>query len=147
MSGLALRALAHVHGNAGWLSALALGHPALLLRRGRRRPLGVAWAATGLVTAVAALGAVLYPRYRTLIKPALFATAPIAGELFERKEHLGVLAVVLAWTGLALCRLAARRTDEQVDIARAAFVAYTGATLAALASATTGLVVGVCGSF
>src|SRR5262249_32749606 len=97
MSDLIVRLLERVHGHVGWLAALALAHPALLLRRPRRNVLGVATAATVLVTLAASLGALLYPAYRGSIKPLLFATAPAAGALFERKEHLGVAALVLAW--------------------------------------------------
>lgn len=147
MTALAVRAFAHVHGHLGWLAALALAHPALLLRRPRRRVLPVAVAATVLVTATGVLGALLYPRYRMTVKPALFAAAPLAGELFERKEHFGVLAIVLAWTGLALAVLAHRRSEDQLDVARAAFVAYAGAAAAALGSAAAGLIVAVHRSF
>jgi hypothetical protein len=142
-----IRAFAHVHGHLGWLAALALAHPAVMLRRPRKRVLTVAVAATILVTAAGALGALVYPRYRTVVKPALLAAAPLAGELFERKEHLGVLAVVLAWAGLALAALAHRRSGEQPEVARAAFVAYTGAAAAALGSAAAGLIVAVHKAF
>ena len=69
-------------------SRRALTHPAVLLRRPRRNVLGVAIAATALVTVAAALGALLYPSYRTGVKPLLFAATPAVGALFERKEHL-----------------------------------------------------------
>jgi hypothetical protein len=147
VSNLALRALACVHGHLGWLAALALAHPAVMLRRPRRRVMTVAVVATALVTAVGALGATLYPSYRETVKPALFSVAPAAGALFERKEHLGVLAVVLAWAGLALVALARGRVEDQREVGRAAFVAYAGAAAAALGSAAAGLVVGVHRSF
>jgi hypothetical protein len=147
VNGLALRAFAHVHGHLGWLAALALAHPAVMLRRPRRRVLTVAAAATILVTAAGALGALIYPRYREIVKPALFAATPLAGELFERKEHFGVLAIVLAWAGLALAALAQRRSDDQPEVTRAAFVAYAGAAAAALGSAAAGIIVAVQKSF
>ncbi len=143
MTGLAARALGHLHGTVGWLSALALAHPAFILRRPRRRALGVALAATVLVTAVAALGALVYPHYRADLKPALWAAAPRAGALFERKEHLGVVALLLSWAGLAWCLLAARTDLERDEIGRAARLAYAGAAAAAFSSAAAGLVVGV----
>jgi hypothetical protein len=139
--------LEHVHGHIGWLAALALAHPAVLLRRPRRNAFTVALAATVLVTAAAALGALLYPHYRVIIKPALFAATPAIGELFERKEHLGVSALVLAWTGLAALVLARRRDEAAVDLGRLAFVAYTGAALMAVVVASAGLVVGAHRSF
>lgn len=147
MSPLAARALAHLHGSAGWLAALALAHPAFMLRRPRRRTLGVAVVATVLVTSAGVLGALVYPRYRTDLKPALWAATPWVGALFERKEHLGVLAVVLAWAGLALCALAARHDPDRDDVARAARVAYAGAAAAALTSAAAGLLVGIHAPF
>ncbi|HVV16413.1 MAG TPA: hypothetical protein VHH90_04350 [Polyangia bacterium] len=147
VSNLVIRAFAHVHGHLGWLSALALAHPAVMLRRPRRRVLTVAAIATGLVSAVGALGACLYPDYRQIVKPALLSSAPLAGALFERKEHLGVVAVVLAWAGLALVALAQGRVQDQPEVGRAAFVAYAGAAAAALGSAAAGLVVGVYRSF
>jgi hypothetical protein len=147
VSPFVVRAFAHVHGHLGWLAALALAHPALMLRRPRRRVLVVAAAATILVSAAGGLGALLYPCYRATVKPALIAAAPLASDLFERKEHFGVLAVVLAWAGLALAALAHRRGDDQPHVARAAFVAYAGAAVAALGSAAAGIIVAVHRSF
>ena len=134
MIALVLRAAAHVHGHIGWLTALALAHPALLLRNPRRRALSVCVAATLLATATGALGVLLYPSYRIAIKPALLAANHVAAMSFERKEHFGVAVVVLAWVGLVAHRAA--RSDEG-DLARVAFVAYAGA--AALAAVTSAL--------
>ncbi len=142
MTGFLARLLEHVHGHLGWLAALALAHPAALLRRPRRNAFGVALAATLLVTAAAALGALLYPGYRTAVKPLLLATAPAAGALFERKEHLGVAALALAWTGLGALVLARRRDEAALDLGRLAFVAYAGAALTAVVAAGAGLIVG-----
>lgn len=145
---VSLRALAYVHGHLGWLAALALAHPAVMLRRPRRRVLAVSTVATLLVSAVAAMGALLYPPYREVVKPGLSATAPLAAALFERKEHLGVLALVLAWAGLVLVALGrAAAADDRREIGRAAFAAYAGASVAALGSAAAGLVVAVQRSF
>ena len=147
MTQLLARFLEHVHGHVGLLAALALAHPAVLLRRPRRNVFTVAFAATALVTTTAAVGALLYPHYRTSIKPALFAATPLVGQLFERKEHLGVAALVLAWTGLGALALARRRDEAAIDLGRLAFVAYTGAALMALVVAGAGLVVGANRSF
>ena len=141
MSDLIVRLLERVHGHLGWLSALALAHPAVLLHRPRRNVVGVATAATVLVTLAAALGALLYPAYRSAVKPMLFATAPLVGELFERKEHLGVAALVLAWVGLGAVMLARRRDAAAIDLGRMAFVAYAGAALVTLIAASAGLIV------
>jgi hypothetical protein len=147
MSDLLLRILEHVHGHLGWLSALALGHPAVLLRRPRRHVLGVAIAATTLVTIAAALGALLYPSYRVEVKPLLFAATPAVGALFERKEHLGVAALVLAWIGLLALGVARRRDAAATELGRLAFVAYSGAALVAIMAAGAGLIVGANRTF
>jgi hypothetical protein len=136
MTALVLRAAAHVHGHVGWLAALALTHPAVLLRNPRRRALSVCTAATLLATATGALGALLYPSYRVAIKPALFAANQVAALSFERKEHFGVAVVVLSWVGLVAHR-AARSGAAERELARVAFVAYAGA--AALAAVTAAL--------
>jgi hypothetical protein len=141
MSALVARSLEHVHGHLGWLAAVALAHPALLLRRPERRVSGAAIAGTVLVTVTAALGAVIYPAYRTGVKPVIFAVAPAIGVVFERKEHLGAAALALAWCGLAMHTLAHRRGALRHDLGRAAFVAYAGAAIAAALAATGGLVV------
>ena len=143
MSGLVVRGIEHVHGHLGWLAALALAHPAILLRRPWRRALGVAAAATALVTVAAVLGAVMYPSYRAAVKPAVLASAPALAELFERKEHLGVAAVVLAWTGLLLHALGYRNVVSRPELSRMAFVAYAGAAVLAAFAAGAGLVVAI----
>ncbi len=147
MSDLGLRVLEHVHGHVGWLSALALTHPAVLLRHPRRNVLGVALAATALVTATAVLGALLYPSYRAGVKPLLFAATPTVGALFERKEHLGIAALVLAWIGLLALALARRRDAAATELGRLAFVAYSGAAFVAVIAASAGLIVGAHRSF
>jgi hypothetical protein len=148
MSALVARTLEHVHGHLGWLAALALAHPALLLRRRpERRVSGAAISATALVTAAAALGAIIYPAYRSVVKPVIFAAAPTIGLVFERKEHLGVAALALAWCGLTMHTLAHRRGAVRHDLGRAAFVAYAGAAAAATLAATGGLVVACFRSF
>ena len=147
MSGLIARAVEHVHGHAGWLATLALAHPAWLLRRPRRRAYGAATAATGLVTLTAALGAIVYPAYRSAVKPLIYAASPVVGDLFERKEHLGIAALVLAWVGLALHLLAHRDGPADEELARLAFAVYVGAAVLAALAAGLGLIVGVYRTF
>jgi hypothetical protein len=146
MSAGVLRALEHVHGHLAWLSTLALYHPAILLRRPRRRALGAALSATVLVTATAALGALVYPAYRALVKPALFAASPAIGNLFERKENLGVGAVALAWAGL-VHHLFADRRGADARAGNVAFVAFAGAAAFATLAAVMGVIVSVERSF
>lgn len=146
MSGFLLRALEHVHGHSAWLSAIALAHPATLLRRARRRALLSAATATGLVTATAAFGLLLYPPYRAEVKPLLFASVPSVGLAFERKEHLAVGAVVFAWVGL-VAHFADSRRAAPGRAPTAAFVAYAAAALLALAAALLGTAVAVHATF
>ncbi len=147
MSALVVRSLQHVHGHVGWLAALALAHPAVLLRRPERRVFGAAFASTMLVTVAALMGALIYPSYRTVVKPGIFSAAPAIGMLFERKEHLGIAALALAWCGLTMYLLAHRREAPRLDLGRAAFVSYAGAALAATLAASGGLIVACYRSF
>jgi hypothetical protein len=80
------------------------------------------------------------------LKPAIFASAPLVGMMFERKEHLGVGAVMLAWAGLLL-HLRARNDDWERRGSRAAFVAFVGAAVFATAAATMGILVAVFKTF
>ncbi len=127
MDAQTLRTLEHIHGHAGWLSAVALIHPAIVLRRNQ----GGRWAvglSTGLVTLVAALGAFLYGPYRELLKQRIFQTAPSIGLLFERKEHLAVGALCFAWVG-ALAYVAKHRVLSHRAYVIAAAIAVVVATL------------------
>jgi len=147
VSATLLRALAHAHGHLGWLAAVALAHPAILLRRPRRRALRAAIAATALVTLAAACGACLYPAYRATIKPALFAGAPVVASLFERKEHLGIASVVLSWSGLLLHGFSGGADAEERHLSRAAFLSFAWAAALALAVAVMGTIVAVTRTF
>jgi len=141
-----LRSLEHVHGHLGWLSALALCHPAVLLRRRRRSVLLAAAAASALVTVCGCLGALSYPSYRVAVKPGLFAASAWLGMAFERKEHLGVAVVVLSWVGL-VAHWAAVRERGTNDLWRVAVIAYTSAAVLAILSASLGTAVAVHGTF
>lgn len=146
MTALVLRVAAHVHGHIGWLAALALAHPALLLRNPRRRALSVCAAATLLATATGALGVLLYPSYRVALKPALFSANQVAALSFERKEHFGVAVVVLSWIGLVAHRAGCSGSTER-ELGRVAFVAYAGAALLAAVTAALGTFVAVAHGF
>jgi len=150
VSATALRLLEHAHGHLGVLAAAALIHPALMLRRRRRNgALRAAAAATALATLTAAAGALLYPSYRQLVKPALFARWPAVGWAFERKEHLGVATVLMAWAGLAA--LIAERPDSDGRSwsrpLRPAHAAYVAAAIGAACAAALGLVAAAHATF
>ena len=132
-----LRVVEHLHGHSGWLSAVALLHPAIVLRRNRSG----AWAvglSTTFVTLTAAVGVWLYTPYREHLRQHLFQQAPSIGYLFERKEHLAFGAVLFAWVG-ALAYLGQKRT-----LSHRAFIA---AASLALAVACLGTVVASYRSF
>ncbi|GAB4215187.1 MAG: hypothetical protein OHK0013_40530 [Sandaracinaceae bacterium] len=100
MSSELLRLLESVHGHLGVLAAVALLHPAILLWRGRPATRGVRLSivlTTLLVTAAYAAGIAIYGDYRAIVKRPLFREDVAAGLLFETKEHLAFLALVLTW--------------------------------------------------
>ncbi len=136
------RAVAHAHGHVGWLAAAALAHPAWLLRRPVRRLSKVAVAATALITLPALSALAIYPAYRASLKQALFVRAAHLGWMFERKEHLGLGAVALAWAGLALhlASIRAERAEIRLPLARGAHACF-------VASAVFTLVVSALGSW
>ncbi|HEY1535037.1 MAG TPA: hypothetical protein VGF76_13515 [Polyangiaceae bacterium] len=147
MMSLGLRLAEHIHGHLGWLSTLALFHPAVLLRSRPRRALLAAALATGLVTLTGMIGVGLYPAYRTLLKPSIFVAAPAVGNAFERKEHLAMAVVALAWVGLLAHWAQCRDQRLAPRLSRIAFVAYAGAAALATVSAALGVVVAVQRSF
>jgi len=147
MSPFALRLLEHVHGHFGWLSVVALSHPAVLLRARPRRALLSAALATTLVTLTGAAGALLYPAYRTQVKVAVFSASTAYGNAFERKEHLAVAAVALAWVGLAAHIAECRQRSLYLVSGRVSFLAYASAALLSLVSATLGVAVAAFRSF
>jgi formate hydrogenlyase subunit 3/multisubunit Na+/H+ antiporter MnhD subunit len=144
-----LRVVEHVHGHVGWLAALALVHPAVLLRRRERRARLACALSTGAVTLTGALGAWLYPDYRARIKQGIFLHAPRIGWAFERKEHLALGAIVLAWAGLAAHLAATRTADRSVrhPLASAAHLAYVAAALLAVVASGLGLLVATYKTF
>lgn len=132
----------------GWLAVLALVHPAVLLARPRRRAVLAVVLATGLVTFVGALGTVLYPPYRNTLKQRLFVQSPSIGWLFERKEHLAVGAIALAWVGCVAHLSVSWFPDPARDrVARAAHVSFVLAAMLATATAVLGVIVSVHTTF
>ncbi len=133
-----MRAVAHAHGHVGWLAAAALLHPAWMLRRPVRRLSRVSVAATVIVTLPALSALVIYPVYRAAVKQALFVRSPMLGWMFERKEHLALGAVALAWAGLALHAASLRALDStaRARLARPAHVCFVlSAAFTAIVSA------------
>jgi hypothetical protein len=133
----------HWHGHLGWLAAIALVHPAILLRRHERRAhLSVALA-VGMATLAGAIGASLYPSYRERLRQPIFAQAPGLGYLFERKEHLAFGAIVLAWTG-AVTYLAATRYEDvggRDALRKASHWAFVASALLSVVTALLGTIV------
>ncbi len=130
MSPEALRLLERVHGHVAWLAVAALVHPAIVLRNPRRRARLAATLATTLTTVTFGLGAVLYDPYSRRLRRPIYLASRTVGLLFERKEHLAVTAVALAWAGLALHL--SRGADPTAETrARAAHLAYVAAAVIA----------------
>lgn len=146
-SSLALRLIEHVHGHLALLTTLALLHPAILLRKRARPALLSASLATGLATITGLLGVLLYPAYRHSVKPQIFAASAFVGNLFERKEHLGVAVVVLAWVGLLAHVAEGREHFRFGSGARIAPMAYLAAAALAVVSAGLGVAVSVYKTF
>ena len=143
-----LRVLEHVHGHLGWLAAASLLHPAILLRNPRRRAHLAVAMAVGFVTVTGALGAYLYGPYRDKVKQQLFIHAPSVGYLFERKEHLAVGAIFLAWAG-GIAYAAAVRAEEplRAHLRRFAFLAFAFACGLTVCTAVLGVAVAVVSTF
>ena len=143
-----LRWLEHLHGHAGWLTAVALVHPAIVLRRLERRASWAVWLSTGLVTAVCAAGVCLYGPYRERLKQGIFQKAPSIGWLFERKEHLAFAALAFAWLG-AVAYVGARFAgdDGHRTLRRLAHRSYIVAAAIALLAASLGTAVATYRTF
>jgi hypothetical protein len=149
VSPFVLRLLERLHGHLGWLAAIALLHPAILLRRPlRRAPLATSLAVL-LVTLAAGGGAFLYPAYRSQVKQALFQESPATGWLFERKEHLAIGALFLAWTGLLahLGQPGASDREIRLLLGKLAHRCFVGAAVLAVVVAALGTVVAARRSF
>jgi hypothetical protein len=143
-----LRIGEHLHGHLGWLAVLALAHPAILLRNHRRRAHLSVGLAVGISTLAAALGVWLYGPYRTLVRRAIFASAPGMGYLFERKEHLAFGAILLAWAG-AVAYVGAIPASGEVreSLRKVAHRAFVLSAMCALTAAALGTVVATYRTF
>jgi hypothetical protein len=143
-----LRVLERIHGHLGWLAVAALLHPAVLLRRPRRRARLAVSLATGLVVGNAILGGYLYPEYRSRLKQSIFIDTPRLGWMFERKEHLAVGAVAFALAG-CIAHLSLPWMDETTadTMARLAHRSFVVAFVLAAAVACIGVAVASFRSF
>lgn len=87
-----------IHGHLGILAAVALLHPAIVLRRGKPLTRRNKWSVglANLTTLLAfGTGLFIYGDYRRLVKRALFQASTEAGMLFETKEHVAFAVLVL----------------------------------------------------
>lgn len=143
-----VRVTEHVHGHLGWLAAIALVHPAILLRKTRRRAHLSVGLAVGMVTLVGCLGAAMYPDYRDRLRQSMFQHAPTMGYLFERKEHLAFGAILLAWAGAAAYFGASKlEGDVRERLRKAAHWAFVAAAALTVTTAVLGTVVAAYKSF
>ena len=142
-----LRILETVHGHLGILAAVALLHPAILLRNGRALTRGMWWSVV-LTTAVTVLafgtGIALYDDYRAVVRRELFAADPTAGLLFETKEHI-VWAVLVLTLGAGAAALLAPKPDRHMR--KAAAIVYAVAAAICLVAAGLGTYVAAVRSF
>ncbi len=95
--------LERVHGHLAVLGLAVLLHPVLSLGRGRGLGRGLRWSAglaAVLITVPAALGAWLYPTYRSQVKPGLLRDRLEVASVFESKEHLAFFTVMLTLAGV-----------------------------------------------
>jgi hypothetical protein len=144
----ATRLMEHVHGHLGWLAAATLVHPAIVLRSRTRRAHYAVGLATVFVTVAAGIGVALYQTYRERLKQGIFMHAAPIGLLFERKEHLAVGAVLLAWAGAAAYFAAPSAAEPTRGHLRTiAFRAFCGSASLAVLVAILGTIVAVYRTF
>jgi hypothetical protein len=138
----------HLHGHLGWLAAISLVHPAIVLRRTTRKAHWAVGLAVGMVTLTAGLGAYMYGDYRDKLRQSIFQHAPFIGYLFERKEHLAFGALALAWGG-TLAYLAAMRLEGETRdrLRRACHWAFLAAAALAVVTAALGTVIATYKTF
>lgn len=143
-----VRVQEHVHGHLGWLAALALVHPAILLRRTKRKAHLSVVLSTGIATLTGALGVAMYGDYRDRLRQHIFQQARSMGYMFERKEHLAFGAILLAWAGTAAYFGAMRLEGQPREhLRRAAHWAFVAAATLAVATAVLGTMVAAFKTF
>jgi hypothetical protein len=143
-----IRLAERIHGHLGWLAAIALVHPAILLRNHRRRAHLSVGLAVATVSAVFALGCLIYGAYRERLRQHIFQEGRPIGYLFERKEHLAWGALLLAWAG-GLAYVAAMRVEgpTRESLRKASHWAFVIACVLAVVTASLGIVVAAFKTF
>ncbi len=143
-----LRLQEHLHGHLGWLAAISLVHPAVLLRRTKRKAHLAVALSVATVTLVGGLGVAMYGAYRDRLRQGIFQHGPAYGYLFERKEHLAFGAILLAWAG-AVAYFGAARLEGEVRerLRKAAHWAFVAAAALAVVAAALGTAVATYRTF
>jgi hypothetical protein len=138
----------HVHGHLAWLAAIALAHPAILLRRTARRAHVAVALAVGVVTLAAGMGLGIYDAYRERLRQPIFVSSPRIGYFFERKEHLAFGVVAFAWIG-AIAYWAAIIAEAELrdSLRRVAYRAFVISAALAVVTAVLGTVVATYKTF
>ena len=135
-----LRTLESIHGWLGWASIGALALPAVLLLRPKSPRVEIVVACTAFATLAATLGGFLYAYYTPMLKRAVFVASMRTGVLMERKEHLAVAALALAWCG-CLLHVSGEVDDERRPRARIAHACFVASAIFAFAIAVIGATV------
>jgi F0F1-type ATP synthase membrane subunit c/vacuolar-type H+-ATPase subunit K len=138
----------HVHGHIGWLAAIALIHPAVVLRRPKRKAHLAVGLSVAIVTLAAGLGVSIYGDYRDRLRQSIFQHAKVVGYLFERKEHLAFGAVLLAYAGAVAYAVATRVEGDARDrLRKAAHWSFVAAAAMAVVTAALGTVIAAYKTF
>jgi hypothetical protein len=145
---ITVRLLEHLHGHLGWLTAAALWHPAIVLRRGRRKAHLAVALPTVLLTLVAAIAVPVYDVYRERLKQSVFLESMNFGYLIERKEHLAFGALMLVWAGALAYGLSFRAQEgTRESLHRLAHRAFLAAAVLSTIVAVFGTAVAVFKTF
>ncbi|MCB9682966.1 MAG: hypothetical protein H6733_15985 [Alphaproteobacteria bacterium] len=132
--------LTRLHGHLAVLGLAVLMHPIVTLRRRPGLPLWTRRTAElgALLLAIPfAMGWLLYPTYRGMVKPALWQRGDPALWRFESKEHLAALCVALAVGGALTLRFAGTEADAR----RTAWWLLLGAWICGALTAALGIFV------
>ena len=132
----AARPLLLLHAVLGFAAVFSATHLAVyaLLALGGRGLSGLrrfSWIAPAAVAPQFALGLLLYPAYRVHVRAAhLDRTAPFVAQLFDFKEHLALLGLVLVIGAALLARLGFRNAGDAAGLRPAlAALSSSGAVL------------------